>query len=495
MKPILLIHGYSAESPEPDTASINAIYGDLADYLKTAFGADVISINISRYISLNDAVSIFDIARALDRALKQDHPALLQTGFHVIIHSTGALVIRYWLKLFSPKPSPIANLIHLAGANLGSGWAIIGRGQLARWGRFVLQNGAQRGLKVLQALELGSSETIDMHLHFLRPGNRMLEDYQIQEYIIIGTQADVGWFTIPIRYAKEDGSDGTVRVSASNLNFNYMRLVPRPEAFTLGWSEVQTAIANTNTTQPIPAYYQIDETSRPILDRREIPFAIPCNCAHTGDSSGIVSGTLPKTQVHGLIVSALSVPERSPDAWSALVDSFHQATASTYNTARAARPQISNFLVDHRNQYDAHAQVIIRIQDQDGHPVPIDSGDIFFVSEQQRKDTIPIQSLIEDTVVSNVSPNCICFYLRINRFDPSANDWVYRLGNVQDFALEITAIEPATPNHDPSVAYVPLRLPLSADKLAQWVQAHRSTIIDVTLVRLPAPQNYIVATV
>ena len=82
------------------------------------------------------------------------------------------------------------NLVYLAGANLGSGWASIGQGQVARWGRFVFERGAQRGLKVLQSLELGASPTIDLHLSFTRGDSRMVEDYKVQEFVIVGTQAD-----------------------------------------------------------------------------------------------------------------------------------------------------------------------------------------------------------------------------------------------------------------------------------------------------------------
>src|SRR5437762_12806156 len=123
---------------------------------------------------------------------------------------------------FSPKPSPIRNLVYLAGANLGSGWATIGQGQIARWGRFVFERGAQRGVMLLQSLDFGSSSTIDLHLSFMRQDSRMAEAYNVQEYIIVSTQADPSWFEFPIRYAHEDGSDGVVRVSASNLNFNYL---------------------------------------------------------------------------------------------------------------------------------------------------------------------------------------------------------------------------------------------------------------------------------
>src|SRR6266478_7134309 len=168
MKPIVLVHGYSAESPADDPASVTGIYGDLPQRLRATY--DVIEIDLSRYVSLNDSVTIQDIARALNRALNEQYTNLLKDGFHVVIHSTGALVIRKWIQLFSAKPSPIRNLIYLAGANFGSGWASIGQGQIARWGRFVFERGAQRGVKVLQALELGSSDTIETHLYFTQPG-------------------------------------------------------------------------------------------------------------------------------------------------------------------------------------------------------------------------------------------------------------------------------------------------------------------------------------
>lgn len=81
-----------------------------------------------------------------------------------------------------------------------------------------------------------------------------------------------------------------------------------------------------------------------------------------------------------------------------------------------------NFLADPRNQYDPHAQVVFRLFDQDGSPVPIASSDVFFVSEQGTKGTVPIQSIIEHTSVSGISSNVIVFYLRTQRYDRRAKD-------------------------------------------------------------------------
>lgn len=489
MKPVVLIHGYSSESPTPDPISIGNIYGDLPQRLRASY--EVVEVDLSRYVSLNDSVSIQDIARALNRALLEQHSDLLQSGFHVVIHSTGALVIRTWIRLFSPKPSPVRNLVYLAGANLGSGWASIGQGQVSRWGRFVFERGAQRGVKVLQALELGASPTIDLHLSFTQSESRMLEDYRVQEFIIIGTQADPDWFEFPIRYAHEDGSDGVVRVAAANLNFNHLVIEPNDAAALLAWPVIHTAVQAAAAQADFPEYYAMTAQSYAGKDRPLVACGIPYRCAHAGDEMGIVSGTVPRAQVERMLKLALETPERTMAAYQRAVTAFDRETALTFETAKTMqKPAFFNFLDDPRNQYDPHAQIIFRLRDQDGLPIPIASSDIFFVSEQGEKGTIPIQSIIEHTVVSGIAPNVIVFYLRTQRFDRRAKDWLDRLGNVRDFALEITAIEPAAPTQNPLISYLPLRIPLTNKQLKVLIQPHRSTIIDVTLLRLPSPDVY-----
>ena len=489
MKPIVLIHGYSSESPTPDPVSIENIYGDLPRRLRESY--DVVEVDLSRYVSLNDSVSIADIARAFNRALLEQHPGLLESGFHVVIHSTGALVIRTWIRLFSPQPSPVRNLVYLAGANLGSGWASIGQGQVARWGRFVFERGAQRGVKVLNSLELGSSPTIDLHLFFTQPASRILEDYKVQEFIIIGSQADPGWFTFPIRFAHEDGSDGVVRVAAGNLNFNHLLITPNEKAALLAWPNVQSAVQAAEAKASFPEYYSLTAQSFAGKDRPTVPCGIPYRCAHAGDSMGIVSGTIPREQVERMLKLALETPEATMTAYQRVATAFDRETALTYESAKTMqRPGLFNFLADPRNQYDPHAQIIFRLHDQDGLPIPISSSDIFFVSEQGEKGTIPIQSIIEHTSVSGVGPNVIVFYLRTQKFDRRAKDWLDQLANVSDFELEITAIEPAAPRQDPLISYLPLRLPLSGKQLKNFIQPHRTTIVDVTLLRLPSPDLY-----
>ncbi|HVR36491.1 MAG TPA: hypothetical protein VMS21_11635, partial [Methylomirabilota bacterium] len=483
MEPIVLIHGYSAESKDRTLKAITEIYGSLPEELRKTFGRQaVVEIDLSRYISLEDGITIDDLSRGLDRALHQDFPGLLNSAFHVIIHSTGALVIRNWIRRFSPRPSPVRNLIHLAGANLGSGWAHIGKGQIARWGRLVFQGGTERGIQVLDALELGSNWTVDLHLHFLRPGNRMYEDYRVCEHVVIGSQADVKWYPIPIRNAKEDGADGVVRVSASNLNFNYLRFGPTAEARALQWREaVNYASRHRQGQKTLPAFYELLESSRPgAPDRPKVPFAIPYECAHSGDRMGVVGGSAPRAQVMRLLKAALTTTHEN---WPDLVELFDKETAATYERAlKKKAPAWWKAWIDApRAQYDPHAQLVFRLRDQDGRPVK--HFDVFFNSlKSDQRVGLAIKNLFEDKHVNDVTPGMITFYLRTDAFDAKQKKWVPRVRQVDGCNLEITGTEPQTDD----ILYLPMRFEFSTDQLVEWIQGHRTTIIDVELLRLPS---------
>ena len=63
MDPIVLIHGYSAESKQTTSAAIQKIYGTLPQALRDAYGNNgVIEIDLSRYITLEDGLTIDDIS-------------------------------------------------------------------------------------------------------------------------------------------------------------------------------------------------------------------------------------------------------------------------------------------------------------------------------------------------------------------------------------------------------------------------------------------------
>lgn len=488
MEPIVLIHGYSAESKETSKDAIAAIYGTLPKALRDRYGKSaLVEIDLGRYISLEDGVTIDDISRALDRALRQDYPHLLQGPMHVLVHSTGALVIRNWVRRFSPKPSPIRNLVYMAGANFGSGWAHIGKGQLAKWARLVFVGGSERGVQVLDALELGSSWTLDLHLDLLKKGATMWKDYKIFEHVIVGTQADVAWFEAPLRYAKEDGADGVVRVSASNVNFQYLRLGPTAKTAKLTWEEARRALdRHLDREGKREAFYEIKESSYPGEKGRPlVPLAIPYECAHSGDDMGVVTGKKCREQVLRTLDLALNT--RTAKQWEAVEAEYSKETQSSYGLAleKEAPSWWQKWIHEPRAQYDAHAQIVFRVRDQDGRPV--EHFDIFFDSDLAKNDTeLPIGALFQDKHLNEKTPNCICFYLRTHAFDKDKKTWISRVPQVKGCFLEISAVEPGTGE----ILYLPFRLEFTSAQLERWIQPHRTTVIDVELMRLPSPELF-----
>lgn len=488
MDPIVLIHGYSAESKKTTPAAIQGIYGSFPEALRAAYGSPaVVEIDLSRYISLEDGIGVDDIARALDRALHKDYAHLLRARFNVIVHSTGALVIRNWMRKFSPMPSPVRRILYLAGANLGSGWAHIGKGQLAKWARFVFEQGAERGVQVLDALELGSSWTLDLHLHFLRAGTRMRADYDVFEFVITGTQADVSWFEAPIRYAKEDGSDGVVRVSASNVNVQYLRLGPTAEALALAWDVASRQLdRDLSRKGKRESWYEPKEQYRPGVDGPAYaPLAIPYECAHSRDDMGIVIGKKPREQVLRLVDRALAVDDDA--GWRDAAALFQRETAETYQKALQfqAPPFWKKWIDEPREQYDPHAQLIFRIRDQDGRPVK--NYDVFFDSETKPSEKA-IRDLMEDKHVNDVSSNVITFYFRTDSFDK--DHWTAHVPKVGSVFFEVSATEPETEE----ILYLPMRFQLGTDELVEWMLPHHTTIIDVELLRLPSDKVFMMTT-
>lgn len=481
MDPILLIHGYSSEGKD---SKAKDIYGTLPAELRKLYGNEnVKEINLSRWISLSDGITLDDVSFAMDRALKANHADLLQNGFHTIIHSTGALVVRNWIRNFSPRPSPIKNLIHLAGANFGSGLAHIGKGQLSRWGRLIF-SGTGRGTQVLNELEFGSWKTLDLHLYFLQPGNDMLNDYQVQEFCIVGSQTLDILRPIPIRYVKEDSADNTVRTSAANLNFNYISVTPKPRVFKLGVRALNTLInKRLNDVQFKDNNYDFD-LSHLCQNRTQVPFAIAFETAHFGSEIGIVSGSKNRAAVMPLIKQGLNT-KTDIGNYLKTVEQYQKAMVKTFERAGNLKSNI--FEWNKQEQYEGHAQIIFRLKDQ--YAKAVAHFDIRFNSKAENNEQPRLEKMIEDQHIHEVDKGTQTFYLRTQKFDKDNKAWNDMLENIAPMDVEITGYE-ADSN---DISYVPMNLHLSSEDIRAIVQTFRTTIIDIMLVRLPSENVFAIS--
>jgi hypothetical protein len=215
-RPLLLIHGYSA-----DAKAFAPLQAALL-----AKGVPSTDVNICNYVSLNNEITVKDIAEGLARAFRT-LPVFANENqdFDCIVHSTGMLVLRSWLTNASLPASKNARLkrvkhiIGLAPATWGSPQAHKGRtwlGALVKGNRNFGPDFLNAGDRVLENLELGSSFTWDLaHADLL--GEEPYYDRSVNTpyvTVFIGNTPYSGLASV----ANDPGTDGTVRWSGCGLN-------------------------------------------------------------------------------------------------------------------------------------------------------------------------------------------------------------------------------------------------------------------------------------
>jgi hypothetical protein len=211
-----LIHGYSAEG---------AAFDPLRDALK-AKGVNATDINICSYVTLNNEITIKDIAEGLDRAFRnRDVLRDENCEFDAVVHSTGMLVLRSWLTNYgaavgtNKRLARLKHLIGLAPATWGSPQAHKGRtwlGALVKGNRQLGPDFLNAGDRVLEGLELGSSFTWDLAHADLLGKDPYYDKGTGTPFVavFIGNRPYEGLSSV----ANDPGTDGTVRWAGCGLN-------------------------------------------------------------------------------------------------------------------------------------------------------------------------------------------------------------------------------------------------------------------------------------
>lgn len=205
---LVILHGWS------DTAKSFQRLG--RRLVEEGLATGVTHVRLGDYVSMDDHVGFEDLSEALQAAWKKEGLSTAVRTVDVVVHSTGALVIRHWMtKYFKPQTNPIRRLLMLAPANFGSPLAHKGRSFI---GRIVKGYDSDRpfetGERILKGLELASPFSWE-----LAEKDRFCSDAwygpgRVLCTVMVGT---TGYSGISAA-ANEDGTDGTVRVSTANLN-------------------------------------------------------------------------------------------------------------------------------------------------------------------------------------------------------------------------------------------------------------------------------------
>jgi pimeloyl-ACP methyl ester carboxylesterase len=221
-RPIVFIHGYSARGE-----AFDPLRDALVDYRRTAGQTplDPTYIDICTYVSLNNEITITDIAEGLDRAFRNADKLKDDQEFDVVVHSTGMLVIRAWLAnkgsaaLTAARLKRVKHIIGIAPATWGSPQASQGRtliGALVKGNREIGPDFLNAGDRVLQGLELGSAFTWNLAHQDLLGAAPFYDKGPDTPFVsvFIGNRGYEGVDSV----ANSPGSDGTVRWSGCALN-------------------------------------------------------------------------------------------------------------------------------------------------------------------------------------------------------------------------------------------------------------------------------------
>ena len=94
---------------------------------------DIRHVWLGDYVSMDDQVTFDDLAAAMETAWEREGLPKHDRTVDVVVHSTGALVLRHWMTRYrTPENNPVRRVLMLAPANFGSHLAHKGRSFFGR---------------------------------------------------------------------------------------------------------------------------------------------------------------------------------------------------------------------------------------------------------------------------------------------------------------------------------------------------------------------------
>jgi hypothetical protein len=330
---VILIHGYSE-------TSLGAYY-QMPELLAAA-GFGVGTIVLSAFDSLDDHVTVDDLAAALEERmqdLEAQHPGVLPAGA-IVCHSTGALVARRWLLNRFAKgrgiadqstvPQLPARLITMAGANHGSSLAQIGKSPIGYLQKLIQDHQLTVGRRVLTDLDYGSDFLLRLNREWLAAWNDAA--YPLDQRVLAFSLGGDYQGSNPLMYlfwgTCELGSDNTVRMSAANLNY----------------SIVDGDVATGALTRTVP--------------KRRIPHRIMPGYSHYDSQTGIMHAPDAGDAAFVHLLQALQTPAADYDGLATAWDADNAAWLAA--NGPEGKP----------NTVKCNATVIFNVSDRSGTGVP-----------------------------------------------------------------------------------------------------------------------------
>ena len=378
---LVLVHGYNVTSTRT--------YGVLPQRLKAA-GHRIRHVYLSKYVTLDNDITLDDLVLAFDAALKDALGRDFgRAKFACLTHSTGGLVVRAWIRdryADNRAALPLSHLIMLAPPNNGSRLAELGKSRLSRLRSLV---GVEPGVKILDALELGSRRQWDLNADWIRLKLHAIDDFY--PFVITGQWIDKKVWDAIVPATYERGSDGVVRASSANLNMQKITLNP-------DGSVLREVMAG-------------------------VPFLIPPKISHSGEDFGVMAG-IPARGSHPVleaILAALKVDSRR--AYQELEADFAMKTTLL---------QRKDTYYD-KSPLGRYSQLVFRVTDNQGNALPDYAVEL--IDSSGRGDHLP-GGFFGDKHKNAVSPEMFVYYLNYDRMtEVKGGKLGFRIQSVPDTPL------------------------------------------------------------
>jgi hypothetical protein len=448
MSTLVFVHGWSVTN----TSTYGSLPKALADRAaQTGSPLRILDIHLSEYVTFDDSVTMDDIVRAFDHALRG--LALPGGTFDCITHSTGGPVVMAWLHAQRDRPTLFApiqlqHLVMLAPAHFGSALAKLGKsvvGHLKAW-----FDGVEPGQRILDWLEHGSPESVAQGLDVIHGPDPAVHGTWL--FNLIGDRPDRKFYDFVNSYTGEDGSDGVVRMAAANLNARHCVLAQKGGGATLDMT---------------------------ISKAPRSAFKLLPGLAHSGDEHGIMASEPPSTVTIDAIMRCLAV--NSAASYVALCDAF-----AAENTQRDRdKVEIEKKLLTSRTHiHDPRSLLIFRLLDDRGEPLR-NAQFLLTAGPTASPNDLP-PGFSTDRQANSRSAVTVTMFLNYALF---AGD-----GPVPDPRQAGSVLRPAQPSHRPyGVRINPadvaglirhvVAATAAGDDLLEALGPHETTILDVVLSR------------
>lgn len=427
-RPLVILHGWSDNS---------ASFRKIATKLANALDVQPKIIRLADYVSLEDEVRFDDLSAAMQRAWV-DHGLPLDPGsVDAVIHSTGGLVIRQWMAdHFAPGAVPIKRLVMLAPANFGSPLAHKGRSFIGRVVKgYKGTKPFETGTQILNGLELASPYSWDLAGQDRFAANNHF-NHGVLCTVIVGNSGYSGLASL----TNEDGSDGTVRVSAANLE--------------------ASRITADFATEPTKPSFRLENS------RGNTAFLITNGENHssiTGNGKFRNPATFPD------ILKALQVNDAGFEAWRLLCEQ-RTAAATTKSGGDAYKNGYQNLVVRLRDDAGADVEDYFLEFFQDDADDPKDVVAAWMHKEVLRK----VHSYTHNSAYRSLLVNCTRLHDRLKE---------------QGFYLNVSLFAQPQLQKNGYVGYLTFKdseigaIRLDSNRLRQLFTPHRTLLLDITIRR------------